>query len=645
MHKVLADIENKGERSHFPLMIRKWVGLKGKGDGEDIPAFLRFLIEQGVPEEQLASHFHSGNLSPASLEPAFLDAVGRDPWLQALADRYQVPAFDLGSADVSPQVALVVPRDIGVAHKAVCIDIDEDGLTLAMVSPDDAHAISQVEDKTDFRVTRRMVVLARDVLEFQEMLYGTARNLSVSPRDIVDDIVKQAIREMASDIHIEPLEDEIQVRFRKDGVLIRAFDIRDVAPKKTIIRHLKSALPVVVKNKSGASGKTMNIAENQKPQDGRIYLPSRNIDMRVSILPTMNGESIVIRIHRPEADDANLARLGFSGDALRRFESVIQAPYGIILVSGPTGSGKTTTLYTVLRKLNSPEVKILTIEDPVEYNIPGVIQVQTNLAKDLDFASALRSFLRHDPDIVMVGEIRDSDTAIMAVEASLTGHLVLSTIHANDAVRTITRLKDLGVKPLLVTSTCLGTMAQRLVRTNCPDCTVPARFSPRFYKLMEFYQIPFREKDLMQGTGCSQCNQTGFKGRTGIHELMVMTPEIRELILKQVPDSELEALARQQGMRLLIEDALHKAAQGITTESEVLRVTLAASAGALEELETVPGLHAVGAPEPTLVEDKPAASRRSRAAQKRARLRRRHLVRDALVRARTPVSSRGVAIL
>ncbi|MBI3926949.1 MAG: type II/IV secretion system protein [Armatimonadetes bacterium] len=641
---VLLGNENKGERGNFPLLLRKWVGLKGKGDGDGIPAFLRFLVEEGIPEEQIASHFHSGNMSPASLEPAFLERVGRDKWLQALADRYQVPAFDLAAADVSPQVALVVPQEIGIANRVASIDVDEDGITLAMVDPEDQYAVAQVEDKTDFKVHRRMVVLAGDLLSFQELLYGTARNLTVSPRDIVDDIIKQAIGEGASDIHIEPLEDEIQVRFRKDGVLIRSFDIRDVAPKKTVIRHLKSALPVVVKNKSGASGKTMNIAENQKPQDGRIYLPSRSIDMRVSVLPTMNGESIVIRIHRPEADNTNLARLGFTGEALRRFESIIQAPYGIILVSGPTGSGKTTTLYTVLRRLNSPEVKILTIEDPVEYNIPGVIQVQVNLAKDLNFASALRSFLRHDPDIVMVGEIRDSDTALMAVEASLTGHLVLSTIHANDAVRTITRIKDLGVKPLLVTSTCLGTMAQRLIRTNCPDCTVPARFSPRFYKLMEYYDIPFRERDLMQGTGCSQCNQTGYKGRTGIHELMVMTPEIRELILRHAPDQDLESLARKQGMRLLIEDALYKAAAGMTTEAEVLRVTLAASAGALEELETIPGLHAIGMPD---LHDRgePGRIARSRATEKRQRQRRRLFARDEVVRARVPLTSRGASIL
>ncbi|MCA9796138.1 MAG: Flp pilus assembly complex ATPase component TadA, partial [Candidatus Eremiobacteraeota bacterium] len=239
-----------------------------------------------------------------------------------------------------------------------------------------------------------------------------------------------------------------------------------------------------------------------------------------------------------------------------------------------TGSGKTTTLYTVLRRLNSPEKKILTIEDPVEYNVPGVVQVQTSEAKGLTFASALRNFLRHDPDIIMVGEIRDSETAVMAVEASLTGHLVLSTVHANDAVRTITRIRDLGVNPKLVASTCLGTMAQRLVRLTCPHCQAAAQADEQLLRLAERYQIDLDPARLVRGTGCEVCNHTGYRGRTVIHELMVMTPELRVLVENQASDSDLERLAREQGMLLLLEDALTKVANGLTTWEEVRRVTL-----------------------------------------------------------------------
>jgi type II secretory ATPase GspE/PulE/Tfp pilus assembly ATPase PilB-like protein len=318
----------------------------------------------------------------------------------------------------------------------------------------------------------------------------------------------------------------------------------------------------------------MNIAETQKPQDGRIFLPVRNLDMRVSILPTTYGESIVIRLLSSEKEDANFIGLGFSEEDNRRFEKIISLPYGIVLVSGPTGSGKSTTLYTVLRKLYDPTKKIVTVEDPVEYTVPGVMQVQFNQAKDVTFATALRSFLRHDPDIIMVGEIRDSETASMAIEASLTGHLVLSTIHANDAVRTITRIKDLGVNPLLITSTCLATMAQRLLRKNCPHCAMPAHYSQLFYKLMDHFKIKYSKENLVKSVGCKRCNKTGYLGRTGIFELMIMTPEIKELILKEAPDDQLEKLARKQGMRLLLVDALYKVAAGLTTEEEIKRVTL-----------------------------------------------------------------------
>lgn len=547
--------------------------LLGKERSQERPDFYSFLAQKGVSEEELSRQYDAGNHRPFTLEPFYLGSVGRQNWLEGLKQNYRVDSFDLEAADISPQVAAIVNRELSVTHRLTCVAATEQGLTLGMLDPDDDQAVAVVQEKTDFKVVARVAVLATDLTRFLEVLFGSARLLPVSPRAIVDEIIGRAVAQGASDVHIEPLEDELVVRFRKDGLLINSLDAREFAPKKILLQHLKAALPVVVKNKSGAAGKTMNIAETQKAQDGRIYLPSCGIDMRVSVLPTSHGESIVIRIHRP-GEEQTLTDLGFGPHVLERFEQLITAPHGIFLVSGPTGSGKTTTLYTVLRRLNSPEKKLLTIEDPVEYNVPGVVQVQTSEAKGVTFASTLRSFLRHDPDIIMVGEIRDRETGIMAVEASLTGHLVLSTVHANDAVRTVTRIRDLGVNPKLLTSTCLGTMAQRLIRVNCPCCSEPVAIDDRLKRLADPYGIDLQTGRVKAGRGCLECNGVGFKGRTAIHELMVMSPELRLLVESGAADSELERVARDQGMRLLVEEALDRVAEGLTTIEEVRRVTM-----------------------------------------------------------------------
>lgn len=547
--------------------------LLGKEKSQDRPSFYSFLSGHGVAEEELSRHYDAGNHQPFTLEPFYLGTLGRQTWFEGLKEQYRVDTFDLEQADISPQVASIVNRELSVAHRLTCVAATEKGLTLGMLDPDDSAAVAAVEQKTDFKVVGRVAVLGSDLTRFLEMLFGSARLLQTSPRAIVDDIISRAVEQGASDVHLEPLEDELIVRFRKDGLLIHSIDAKEFAPKKVLLQHLKAALPVVVKNKSGAAGKTMNIAETQKAQDGRIYLPSCGIDMRVSVLPTSHGESIVIRIHRP-GEEQTLANLGFCPQVLERFENLITAPHGFFLVSGPTGSGKTTTLYTVLRRLNSPEKKLLTIEDPVEYNVPGVVQVQTCEAKGVTFVSTLRHFLRHDPDIIMVGEIRDRETGIMAVEASLTGHLVLSTVHANDAVRTITRIRDLGVNPKLLTSTCLGTMAQRLVRLNCPYCSRPVHIDDDLKRLAENHGVLLEDGQVKEGAGCVECNGIGFKGRTAIHELMVMSPELRRLVEDGASDSELERVAREQGMKLLVEEALDRVARGLTTLAEVRRVTM-----------------------------------------------------------------------
>ena len=546
--------------------------LLGKEKAQERPQFFEFLARYNIGEEELVRHFQAGNRRPFTLEPFYLGPVGRTNWFKGLKEQYEVDTLDLDAADISPQVAGIVNRELSIAHRLTCVEATERGLTLGMLDPSDNDAVALVEEKTDFKVVKRVAVLGNDLTQFLEVMFGSARVLEVSPRAIVDEVIERAVAQGASDVHFEPLEDELIIRFRKDGLLIHSMDAKEFAPKKILMQHLKAALPVVVKNKSGAAGKTMNIAETQKAQDGRIYLPSGGIDMRVSVLPTSHGESIVIRIHRP-GEGQTLKDLGFSPGVLQRFEEVVSAPHGIFLVSGPTGSGKTTTLYTVLRRLNSPEKKLITIEDPVEYNVPGVVQVQTCEAKGVTFASTLRNFLRHDPDIIMVGEIRDSETAVMAVEASLTGHLVLSTVHANDAVRTITRIRDLGVNPKLVTSTCLGTMAQRLLRVTCPHCAQTVPIDDRLARLADKYAVELDPDQVTAGQGCLNCNGTGFKGRTAIHELMIMSPELCTLIESGGADLDLERVARQQGMRLLIEDALDKVAQGTTTFDELRRVT------------------------------------------------------------------------
>ncbi len=555
------------------LELKSFRKFLGKEKTQERPAFFEFLSRHSIGEEELARHFQAGNHRPFTLEPFYLGTVGRANWFKGLKECYEVDTLDLDAADLSPAIAGIVNRELSIAHRLTCVEANERGLTLGMLDPSDDDAVAAVEEKTDFKVVKRVAVLGNDLTRFLEVMFGSARVLEVSPRAIVDEVIARAIEQGASDVHFEPLEDELIIRFRKDGLLIHSIDAREFAPKKILMQHLKAALPVVVKNKSGAAGKTMNIAETQKAQDGRIYLPSGGIDMRVSVLPTSHGESIVIRIHRP-GEGQTLRSLGFSSHVLGRFEEAVSAPHGIFLVSGPTGSGKTTTLYTVLRRLNSPEKKLLTIEDPVEYNVPGVVQVQTSEAKGVTFASTLRNFLRHDPDIIMVGEIRDTETAVMAVEASLTGHLVLSTVHANDAVRTITRLRDLGVNSKLITSTCLGTMAQRLLRVNCPHCSHTIPIEDRLARLADRYQVTLLPDQVQMGHGCLHCNGTGYKGRTAIHELMVMSPELCTLIETGAPDSDLEKTAREQGMRLLIEDALQKVAEGATTFDELRRVTM-----------------------------------------------------------------------
>jgi type IV pilus assembly protein PilB len=375
-------------------------------------------------------------------------------------------------------------------------------------------------------------------------------------------VLLQAIKDKASDIHFEPFEDEFKMRYRIDGILY------EMIPPP---RHL--AMPIVSRIKVMAN---LDIAERRMPQDGRIELTVNNnpVDLRISVLPTMNGESVVMRVLDRSNIQLDLEKIGLRQDDLEAFRQLINKPNGIVIVTGPTGSGKTTTLYAALNELNDLETKILTVEDPVEYDIDGLMQVQVNADVGLTFAKALRSFLRQDPDIVLVGETRDIETAQIAVQASLTGHLVFTTLHTNDAPSSIARLLDLGLENFLMTATIEGIVAQRLVRKICPRCK--EAYNPAEQELMELQLLPedLQGRQIYRGRGCDYCNNSGYKGRMALFEIMTLDDELRELIMQNASTQILRNEARKRGMRPLRQSGLLSIFDGQTTIDEVVRATM-----------------------------------------------------------------------
>jgi type IV pilus assembly protein PilB len=380
---------------------------------------------------------------------------------------------------------------------------------------------------------------------------------------LVNLILSDAIKRGASDVHLEPFEKVFRVRYRIDGVLHEM-----MTPPKRLEPAILSRVKIM---------SSLDIAERRLPQDGRIKLryANREIDLRVSTLPTIFGEKIVMRILDREALRLDMSRLGFDPWSLEQFNKAIRSPYGMILITGPTGSGKTTTLYSAIHTINSPDINIMTAEDPVEYNLKGINQVQINEEIGRTFASVLRSFLRQDPDVILVGETRDLETAQIAIRAALTGHLVFSTLHTNDAPSTITRLIDMGIPPFLVTSSLLLIVAQRLARRVCKDCKEPYEADEE--SLIPYSHIPQGSGKILlyKGKGCQACNFTGLKGRTAIYEVMPVTQEIRDLILRATPMTEIREVASQQGVKSLRQAGLGKVIEGATTVEEILRVTLA----------------------------------------------------------------------
>ncbi len=481
----------------------------------------------------------------------------------------QARIVPLGRLDGAVRLAVADPLDTGGQESAAILL----GLpVLPELAPPQliVDAINQVYDRAADENARLMEDLETEDLESVAHELEEPTDLLEADEEapiirLVNSLLFRAVKERASDIHINPEERDLSVRYRIDGVLREV-----IRPPKRIQASMASRIKIM-------GG--LNIAEKRLPQDGRIRIKiaGKDVDIRLSTVPTAHGERIVMRLLDKSNVLLDLGEIGFEDWQLRIMDQLITRSHGIVLVTGPTGSGKTTTLYAALSKINSPDLNILTIEDPVEIPLKGVGQVQVNPKIDLTFASGLRAFLRQDPDVVMVGEIRDLETAEIAIQASLTGHLVFSTIHTNDAAGAITRLADMGVQPFLVASSLVGVLAQRLVRVLCPECKqayVPtqeelsqAGITPR---ILASAGTP---RQLYRAVGCPACQQTGYQGRTGIYELMLVDDDLRQLILKNVDSSSIKRKAAEHGMLSLLEHGAYKVAQGITTAAEVLSVT------------------------------------------------------------------------
>ena len=513
---------------------------------------------------------------------------------EALAKRLRLEYVEITEQDVDRSAATLVDRRVLRKHGALPLRVEDGKLVVAMSDPTNFYALEDLSMLSGHPIRpvvamedeiRRVFDRALSIGEEVTGLLEDAAEDSSSLQDagevelgvdagadeapivkLVGAILQRAVGEGASDIHIEPRAKELTVRFRVDGVLREVMSV-PLKLQGGVIARLK-----ILGN--------LDIAERRVPQDGRFSVKSggQKIDLRVASLPTVFGEKVVLRLLDTSSVEANLKKLGFAGRDLERFEEVYGRPYGAILVTGPTGSGKSTTLYATLAELNSPDRNIITVEDPVEYRMAGINQIQVNPKAGLTFASGLRSILRSDPDVVMIGEIRDYETAKISVEAALTGHLVLATLHTNDAPSAVTRLTEMGVEPFLTASAVDCVIAQRLARRLCERCKEPVKIER---ELLEALDFPFRllnegeaPLDFHKPAGCKQCGGTGYKGRVGIYELMMVDEQVKEMILKRTSAGEVAHRAEQAGMARLREDGLLKAARGTTTVEEVLRTVV-----------------------------------------------------------------------
>ena len=544
-----------------------------------------------VQEAQELAHKTNIKLAQAIKD---LGYVTGDQIAQAIAEEHGKRYVDLKDAIIRPAVVELISESIARENCVLPYEEEGDALVVVVSDPDDV----EVFEKLRFILQRPIeaVVSSREAIQeainqhygqnvgesadsmIQEMT-DTAINFTVVEGEgndadqagastetdapivrLCDQIIAEAVQLRASDIHIEPFEDRVRIRYRIDGKLVE----REALPKR-FQGALISRFKILAK---------LDIAERRRTQDGRIKLTlgEKELDLRVSVIPSAHGQSIVMRILDKDNIRVSLLQLGFAERDYKRFTQLIQRPNGIILVTGPTGSGKTTTLYAALNELNTPNRKIITAEDPVEYYLPGINQVEIKHQIGLDFAAVIRSMLRQAPNVILVGEMRDLETASMGIQASLTGHLVFSTLHTNDAPSAITRLVDMGVPGYMVASSVIGIMAQRLVRCVCPKCKRPYTPSEAELRAARITPEMAEKATFMKGKGCVNCNKTGYRGRRAIFELMYLSPKVRELTFKGESTSAIRKLARSEGMHVLFEDGIVKAMKGLTTIEEVVRV-------------------------------------------------------------------------
>lgn len=509
---------------------------------------------------------------------------------EALAEQWGLPVVNLGETTIAAKVLELVPQTMADVYKIMPISLKDNVLMVAMADPQNIAALDDLRNMLGLEVRGAVsnhpdveAAIARyyagredsieDVISQLEEGYDSSRDsergydlaadMDEAPiRKLLNMILLLAIKDQASDIHFEPFEDEFKVRVKADGMLY------EMIPPP---RHLANAIISRIKIMSD-----LDIAERRLPQDGRIELNvgGHSVDLRVSVLPTLFGEAVVMRVLDRTVVQLDLNKIGMDPNTLVKFRSVLKRPNGIVLVTGPTGSGKTTTLYSALNELNDIETKIITTEDPIEYEIDGLIQIPVNPDIQVTFATVLRAILRHDPDTILIGEIRDFETAEVAIQSALTGHLVFSTLHTNDAPSAITRLRDMGIEPFLITATVEAVLAQRLVRKICSECRT--EFEPSDELLMEL-QLPIAQSRLYKfyyGRGCKRCNNSGYKGRCGIYELLEVNDEIRDLITSSASVDDIRNYARGQGMTTLREAGLKLIFDGITTIDEVVRETI-----------------------------------------------------------------------
>ena len=555
-------------------------------------SLLDLLVERGKVDRAEIQKLLPSNGGWSSLKKKLIEshAIDERELCQVMSEVLGVPFVPFDQFPKEPLFLSGLSASFMRQGQFLPVEMSEGQLTVITHDPLDFYTFDAVRMATGLKV-KPLIGMETEIAEALQQLYGVGEttmekiiedidNIPEYQADAEEDIdhlrdlaseapvirlvnliITKAIDLKASDIHFEPFETQFRIRYRVDGVLHDA-----EAPPKRLQSAIISRVKIMAK---------MNIAERRLPQDGRIMVKvkGKEIDFRVSTVPTIHGESVVLRILDKTSIVLDIEKLGFPHDILADFDQCIQNPHGILLVTGPTGSGKTTTLYCALEKINSPDKKIVTVEDPVEYQLKGVNQIQVKPAIGLTFANSLRSIVRQDPDVILIGEIRDAETAEIAIHSALTGHLVFSTLHTNDAASAITRLIDMGIEDYLLTSTLIGILAQRLVRVTCPSCQEEFTCDDALLKQLG---VPAEEASrikMVKPKGCAECGFTGYRGRTGIFEFLRVTDEIRALILQRKDSQVLKELARQRGMRTLRQDGWLRVKEGVTTVQELLRVT------------------------------------------------------------------------